>query len=300
MTKDLSPVLEGWEFLPSKVTARLIDGLEGDSKLQLRIDLGVLQMELDGRPDGRQPMGVESYYTYFREMATAVEGEQAFDGEGLGLREDDCLKLQQEAVQYYHRYLALFQLEDWPRVIRDTQRNLDLFDFVAEHAEAAALGEMFHTFRPYAQMMNARAWAHLWIEHGEMPRALEVLEDGIESIKTFCLGLGKPELLHESEELRFLEQWLAELQTSPENTLQQRMESSLQRAIEREDYEAAAALRDQLTRLEEKHVAAELDKIQSLDEAADAATKAPAKKPVRAAKPKRSRRNPKSSKPTKG
>ncbi|MEM1058909.1 MAG: UvrB/UvrC motif-containing protein [Verrucomicrobiota bacterium] len=245
MSKDLIPVLEGWEFLPSKVTARLIDGLEGKSKLQLRIDLGVLQMELDGRPDGRTPMGMESYYAHFLELASAVADDADF-AEGLGLGEDDGLKLQQEAVQYYHRYLALFQLEDWPRVIRDTQRNLDLFDFVGHHAEDAALGELFHPFRPYAQMMNARAWAHLWIEHGELKRALEVIEQGIESIKAFCLGIGKPEMLHGSEELRFLETWQLELQASPEGAPEKRLEQALEHAVEREDYESAAELRDKI------------------------------------------------------
>lgn len=298
MTKDLNPVLEGWDFLPSKVTARLIDGLEGDSKLQLRIDLGVLQMELDGRPDGRQPMGVESYYTYFREMAEAVEDEKSFDDEGLGLREDDCLKLQQEAVQYYHRYLALFQLEDWPRVIRDTQRNLDLFDFIAQHAEAASLQEMFHNYRPYAQMMNARAWAHLWIEHGEMPRALEVLDDGIAKIITFCHSLGKPEMLQNCEEVRFLENWLQELKVSPQHSQEERLEDALARAIEREDYEAAAKLRDQIAKIEVEQIDKQLENIQTLDEAT--APKKKAKPSTREAKPKASRRSSKGSKPTKG
>lgn len=290
-------MLEGWEFLPSKVTARLIDGLEGSSKLQLRIDLGVLQMELDGRPDGRQPMGVESYYTYFREMAEAVEDEQSFEDEGLGLAEDDCLKLQQEAVQYYHRYLALFQLEDWPRVIRDTQRNLDLFDFIAQHAEATSLHEMFHNYRPYAQMMNARAWAHLWIEHGEMPRALEVLEDGIAKIITFCHSLGKPEILQNCEEIRFLENWLQELKASPQNSQEERLEDALTRAIEREDYENAAKLRDQITQLEAEKIDTQLENIQTLDEAT--APKKKANVNEREAKPKRSRRSTKGSKPTK-
>jgi len=250
-------VLDGWEFLPSKVTARLVDGLEGGSKLQLRIDLGVLQMELDGRPDGRQPMGMESYFNHFLEMARAVEGDADFD-DGLGLGEDDCLKLQQEAVQYYHRYLALFQLEDWPRVIRDTQRNLDLFDFVQQHAEDSHLGELFHTFRPYAQMMNTRAWAHLWIEHGEVDRSLEVIEQGAETIKAFFLEIGKPEMLHGSEELKFLESWLLEMQDSPAAPKEMRLETALQRAVEREDYESAAEIRDKIRQvLEDKAIAAE-------------------------------------------
>ena len=39
---------------------RIVPGDDGREKLQMRIDLGLLQMELDGRPDGQRPAGAES------------------------------------------------------------------------------------------------------------------------------------------------------------------------------------------------------------------------------------------------
>ena len=37
--------------------ARKIVGEDGKEKLQVRLDLGLLQMELNGRPDGERPHG---------------------------------------------------------------------------------------------------------------------------------------------------------------------------------------------------------------------------------------------------
>jgi len=57
MSLDLNTVLRDWPHENGKIKVRKILGLDGREKLQLRIDLGVLQMELTGRPDGLRPHG---------------------------------------------------------------------------------------------------------------------------------------------------------------------------------------------------------------------------------------------------
>ncbi len=52
---DIADAMKGWAFEPGQVNVRLIRGNDGKPKLQLRLDLGLLQMELDGRPDGKRP-----------------------------------------------------------------------------------------------------------------------------------------------------------------------------------------------------------------------------------------------------
>ena len=54
---DLNNLLDGWSHEPGQVKARKIVGNDGREKLQLRIDLGVIQMEMQGRPDGERPFG---------------------------------------------------------------------------------------------------------------------------------------------------------------------------------------------------------------------------------------------------
>ena len=54
MTLDITNALADWEFDPDDVTVRTIEGADGREKIQLRLDLGLMQMEVDGRPDGRR------------------------------------------------------------------------------------------------------------------------------------------------------------------------------------------------------------------------------------------------------
>ena len=60
MSQDIRPILAGWEFEPDRVQVRIITGDDGSEKIQMRIDLGLMQMEIAGRPDGERPEGYES------------------------------------------------------------------------------------------------------------------------------------------------------------------------------------------------------------------------------------------------
>src|SRR5207248_1372801 len=128
MSLDLNSVLKDWPHEPGMIKVRKVTGLDGRDKLQLRIDLGVLQMEMTGRPDGLRPHGCDSLLSYHQNRAQLAEAS----GDDYELSPEDCSELQQEGIQYYHRYVSLFQLNDYAGVIRDTQRNLDLFSFVEE------------------------------------------------------------------------------------------------------------------------------------------------------------------------
>src|SRR5258708_39549209 len=55
--KDITPVLKGWDYEPGTINVRKVAGADGSPKLQMRLDLGVLQMEMTGRPDAVRPHG---------------------------------------------------------------------------------------------------------------------------------------------------------------------------------------------------------------------------------------------------
>ena len=55
--KDIGHILKGWEYEAGTINVRRITGNDGQPKLQMRLDLGLLQMEMDGRPDGERPHG---------------------------------------------------------------------------------------------------------------------------------------------------------------------------------------------------------------------------------------------------
>jgi hypothetical protein len=242
---DLNDLLDGWPHEPGQVKARKIVGRDGGEKIQLRIDLGLIQMELNGRPDGVRPHGFESLLHYHQAKSAMVKsGDQAY-----ALSDADITALQQEGAQYYHRYLSLFQLRDFPNVIRDTERNLEMLDFVSEHATDEDSKWTLEQFRPYVIMMNTRAKASLELKDGNTGVAVKLIEAGKVKIETFYRSIGQPEWIESSNELAFLSDWLKEVRDAVPLTPLELMERDLKRAIADEAYERAAELRDAIRSL---------------------------------------------------
>ena len=176
------------------IKVRKILGLDGREKLQLRIDLGVLQMEMTG--PSRWAASAQ-----LRVAPGIISAGRAGGSARRRLRAqpEQCNELQQEGIQYYHRYLSLFQINDFAGVIRDTQRNLDLFTFVDEHTERDELIWSFQQFRPYVLMMNTRAKASILLGDGQFGDAMREIERGA-TPSGVLPAIEFPELAH--EELR--------------------------------------------------------------------------------------------------
>ena len=248
MSLDLNTLLQDWPHENGNIKVRKIVGLDGREKLQLRIDLGVLQMELTGRPDGQRPHNCESLLAYHQRRAARA----AARGDDYELSGEECNELQHEGIQYYHRYLSLFQINDFTGVIRDTQRNLDLFSFVGEHAEREELIWSFQQFRPYVLMMNTRAKASILLGENKFAAAIKEIERGRDGIQEFFNASPFPELSQKSSELAFLEEWLEEVRSKRPLTKLEVMEREMELAIASESYERAAELRDAIRLLQRR------------------------------------------------
>jgi len=240
MSLDLNDLLRDWPHEPGMIKVRKILGADGKEKVQLRIDLGLIQMETTGRPDGQEPHDCESLLDYHKERARRAEKK----GNPLTLNADEVGELQQEGVQYYHRYISFFQLCDYRGVIRDTQRNLDMFSFVAKYAEREELAQSVEQFTPYVLMMNTRAHASIEIEREEFATAARKIEEGMERISAFYGEHGNPEGAANSAELGFLGEWLEEIRAKQPLTKLEKMQREMDSAIASEAYERAAELRD--------------------------------------------------------
>jgi len=245
MSLDLNTILKDWPHENRAIKVRKVLGLDGRQKLQLRIDLGVLQMELTGRPDGNRPHGCESVLTYHQLRAARA----AARSEDYELTPEQCAELQQEGIQYYHRYLSLFQINDFHGVVRDTQRNLELFDFVDAHTERDELSWTLQQFRPYVLMMNTRAKASIFLGQGKFPEAIAEIRRGRDSIAEFFQKSNFPELAAKSSEIHFLEEWLNEVSSKRPRSKLEIMESEMETAVAKELYERAAELRDKINQL---------------------------------------------------
>lgn len=245
MSLDLNTILKEWPHENGNIKVRKIVGLDGREKLQLRIDLGVLQMEMVGRPDGVRPHGCESLLEYHQQRTKRAVQR----GENYELSPEQCAELQQEGIQYYHRYLSLFQINDFPGVVRDTQRNLDLFEFVSEHTEREELSWSMQQFRPYVLMMNTRARASILLAQGKFPEAMREIQRGREAIADFFQKSNFPELAAKSSEIAFLDEWLEEVRAKRPLSKLEIMQREMEMAIAKELYERAAELRDAIKQL---------------------------------------------------
>lgn len=248
MSLDLNDLLRDWPHEPGMIKVRKILGTDGKEKLQLRIDLGLIQMETQGRPDGLEPHDHESLLEYHQARARRAEKK----GNAYTLNADEIGDLQQEGIQYYHRYISFFQLSDYQGVIRDTQRNLDMFQFVAKHAEKEDMAQSVEQFTPYVLMMLTRARASIEIEREEFAAAVRQIEDGMEKIRTFYDKVENPEAAANSAELGFLGEWLEEVRARQPLTKLEKMQREMDKAIANEAYERAAELRDMINAQQQK------------------------------------------------
>lgn len=249
MNFDISDLLGDWEYQAGQIVVRRFKGKDGKEKIQLRVDLGLLQMDAFGRPDGKKPFGHETLYEHYQaRLRRHLEANDGND-EGFKLDAEDCSKLQQEAIQFHHRYICLFQLKDFAAVVRDTERNVAVFDFVEKYAEARELAWSVQQLRPQLLMMQVRAKATVALEKGDHDAAIAAAEDGIEELRQFYYRIERPDLAEQSAELQSLHGYLEEIRSTRPLSERERVEQALEEAIKREDYEKAAQLRDQLKKL---------------------------------------------------
>lgn len=247
-SKDISPILKGWEYEPGTINVRKIVGNDGLPKLQMRLDLGLLQMELDGRPDGLKPYGCESLLEYY-EKRLASHRRRTGSSVGFHLTPEQCHLLREEALMYYHRYLSLFVLGEFLGVARDTSRNLRVLDLCGKYATDEQDRLILEQYRPYITMMNARARASIAIEQNDLPKALRIVRRALKNIKLFFRRFGQEQAYRRANEVRILRQFKREIEKKlpidPVKELQQQLAS----AIKDERYEDAARLRDELEKL---------------------------------------------------
>lgn len=250
MSADISKLLREWAYEPGKINVRMIEGDDGEQKIQLRLDLGIMQMQVWGRPDGARPHGFDSLLDY-HEAQLDQHVEQHGSPSGFALSEEECRELRDEAVQYYHRYVCMMVLEDYESVIRDTTRNLRVLDLCSKHASTEGDRAILEQFRPYITMMRARALASQALKDNEPKAAVHAIDEGLDALRQHFADSGQMDVFEQSNEVRALrgmrEALTPKLPVSEKSELKRR----LQQAIEQENYELAAILRDELRMLKE-------------------------------------------------
>lgn len=243
--EDISDIIARWPFDSSRIQARLLKRKDGSIVIQLRVDLGLLQMERDGRPDGSKPGEFPSLLERYRSLIEAEE-ERGGSPEGFRVPREDFQEIDRELLQYHHRRMALLSLGDHARAARDAEHCLDLLLTVRAHCRDRAYLAAHERSIPPAIMESARAKALMALKK-ENPRAAVLhIEEGVrlihEHVQSTRPGAGEAAV----KETAFLRRWARRLRRA--HKLEPPLELQLEEAVQREDYEEAARLRDEIRR----------------------------------------------------
>lgn len=248
---DLSRILEQWPYEPGKINVRLIEGDDGEPRVQMRLDLGILQLHTEGRPDGLRPRGFESLLEYQEARLDDHIGEHG-SASTFVLTPEECRDLREEAAQYYRRYTALWILEDFDGVVRDTTRNLRVLDILAKYAESEGDRHELEPFRPYVTMMRARALASQALKDNEPRAALHAVDEGLEALRLHFSGTGQEGGFEQSSEVQMLRTMRDELVPKLPVSQKADLKRRLEQAIKNENYELAAILRDEMKNIDDE------------------------------------------------
>ncbi|MFZ5829612.1 MAG: UvrB/UvrC motif-containing protein [Planctomycetota bacterium] len=237
--QDIDDVLRAWSYKPGAISARLVRAGDGREVLQMRVELGVLQMELRGRPDGRRPGGARTYLDMIRRMA----GRK---GEDFELTEEQCLEIDREFLQYYHRRICCLALRLFDEAVADADHTLQLMNFVREHSPNDHWTASHERYRPFVLFHRAQASAMVALKSESAEAAIEVIDEGLMAVRE-AAATAEGENLGDQEEL--IGQ-LVEMKESlrEEYHIGRTLAEQLTDAIATEQYERAARLRDEIAR----------------------------------------------------
>jgi len=247
MPDDLTSLLKSWPYDPEKAVRKVISS-DGKERIQVRLPLGVEQYEVDGRPDALRPHGFASfleYHTY--RLKKHLEARPS--GKRFRLSHKACQELTDEGVLYYRRYVVFFQIGDYDRTVRDTERNLALFDFIKQYATDEEDRDTLEQYRPYLIRMRHAAAAlqnALGDDYESALRELRTAVRLIERLPDSDVGSFKFE---KQRSLAILRGMAKELRRKKPLSKEEALERRLKEAIRRERYEEAAVIRDRLDEL---------------------------------------------------
>jgi hypothetical protein len=242
VTQDIDAALRGWEFKPGVVQARLAKAGDGREVIQLRVDLGILQMETRGRPDGSRPHGCATYFDYLKTQARKAEAA----GRDFVLNEDQCQEADREFVQFYHRRVSRLALRQFEEAVADSDHTLAFMDFVRDHSPGEEYKQAHEQYRGFVLFQRTQAAAARGVEQGNPEAAIDEIGKALDQLRAFFAAYDLEEQMEENgmvQQLRKMENSLREA-----HGIDATLREQLDRAVANEEYETAAKIRDALRR----------------------------------------------------
>jgi hypothetical protein len=234
---DLTLWLKDWPWRPGRLDVRRIQAVDGRPVLQVRVELGILQLEADGRPDGGDFRGAATALAWFQ-----AQPDAEVDADGVAA-------LAAEMAQFRQRAMACALIEDWPRAQRDAQHNLDVLDLIALRAQDAPARRRFETWRPHEQATLARAASALAMASGRRDLARAALDAGLRQVQATLARLGRSDDAGHCPETALLRALLDALTLKLPGSQRLELQQRLEEAVRAENFELAAILRDELRQM---------------------------------------------------
>ena len=233
---NIDKILNSWPYEPNSVSVRMAKGSDGRDILQMRIEMGILQLETSGRPDGSKPFDQDTYFDYLI--------SQSFDHENMVMTDDQCVEVDREFVQYYHRRICWLALREFGNAVRDADHTLGLMDFCKEHSPDESWTMTHEQYRPFVMFHRIQASALDSLENHNAEKAVETINAGLESLRQV---FAEHEVEDEFEDNELIERLIDLRESLREKfavgpTLRERLDA----AVAAEQYELAAELRDKL------------------------------------------------------
>lgn len=237
--RDLDTLLRDWAYRPDEVLARIIKGSDGRQIVQMRIDLGILQMELTDRPDGQRPHGERTYFDY-------LIRESLDKGDEFTMSPEQCQQADQEFAQFYQRRISWLSLREFRRAVNDADHTLAFMDFVKEHSPDDDWTIGHEQYRPFVLFHRVQASVFAMLDDEGAEAAIAELNRGLTQYKKIYAEYEAEEKYEDDEFVVRLNELKESLRKHfrVDRTLQEQLDE----AVAKEQYELAAKLRDKLAK----------------------------------------------------
>lgn len=259
MIEDLDLFFQNPDWFVSHefpLSYRVIKSDDGKAKIQFKMNecivkgiygplRGVFQLDLDGRPHGEKPHDRDFALDYYVEELEKYKKEHDSE-EGFTLDKKACGELFEESGELYNRYVFLHQLNDLQRIVRDTERNMDLFRFVHEYAADEDDRNQLEKWWPYILRINGTTKAKIYISKKNYDLALATIQETTGKIENLE-EVNAIEFYKEKERsLKYLQDMEGDIIKINPKSRFKKLHDKLEEAVANEDYEKAAILRDHI------------------------------------------------------
>lgn len=238
-SRNISDILQDWDYDSQSIRARIVAGQDGEADvLQMRVEMGIIQMAVDGRPDGIRPEGFATYLDYLLQ-------EEISQGNEWELNDEQCMEVDREFMQFYQRRISWLSIKEYQQVVRDADHTLALMDFCKRHSPEDGWTIVHEQYRPFVLFHRTQAAAYHQLNESTPQAAIECINDGLNTIRSIFESHDLEEHFDEDElvsQLRDIRESLRD-----EYSVGKTLHEQLADAIASEQYERAAEIRDQLS-----------------------------------------------------